>query len=160
MTRPQSSISRHISQFCGALGHIFRASGRTVKITARHSTTHLWTNELWKFITTQQEAPIRVINLNTEVLNWNPQCIFYKRSNLDGVNLRVLPLYCLNITGLKNCCFLFRGSLHFPLLPTSYSKGLRISSGVYWSRLTIFASFLYSIFKNSFISLLKCFLTE
>ena len=69
MTRPQSSISTHIPQFCGVLGHIFRASGRTVKITARHSTTPLWTSELWKFITTQQEAPIRVISLDTEVLN-------------------------------------------------------------------------------------------
>ena len=79
-----------------------------------------------------QEAPIKVVNLDTEVLNWNPQSV-------------VLPFYCLSITGLKNC-FLLGGSFRFPLLPTSYSKALRISSGVYWSRLSFFASFLYSVF--------------
>lgn len=90
-----------------------------------------------------------------EWLTWTQKCwiesyrAIYKSCDLDGVTLSALP--CC-ITRLKNCCFLSGGSYNFPLLPASLAA-LRMSSGVYWSRLSFFASFLHSIFK--FITLLS-----
>ena len=147
MVRPQSSMSRHIAQFCGVLGHTFMEflKGSGDYCQAQHDLyADKWTAEI-HYCSTKKHPK--------DWLTWTQKCwieihraFLYKSSDLDGVNLSALPFYCLSITGLKNCCFLFWGSLHFPLLPTSYSKGLRISSGVYWSRLSIFASLLYSIF--------------
>ena len=66
-----------------------------------------------------QGAPRRLVNLDTEVLNWNPQSIFYKSFDLDGVDLSTLPFCCLSITGWKNCCFLLSGSsIHYSQLHT------------------------------------------
>ena len=83
------------------------------------------------------EAPRRPVNLDTEVLSWNPQSIFYKSFDLDGVHLSTLPFYCLSITGLKNCCFLLRGSfIHYSQFHTqkhwefqvAYIEGDSVSS--------------------------------
>ena len=83
------------------------------------------------------EAPRRLVNLDTEVLSWNPQSIFYKSFDLDGVDFSTLPFYWLSITGLKNCCFLLRGSfIHYSQFhtqkhwefPVEYIEGDSVSS--------------------------------
>ena len=141
IVRPQPSVRRHIPQFCGVLHHTFMKflKGSGDYCEALHD---LYAEKCFVEIHYHSNKKLPVSNLDTEELNWNSQSIFYKTSDLDGVNLSALYFYHLSITGPKNCCFLLGGSFHFPFLSTSYSKALSISSGVYWSRFSFFPSFL------------------
>ena len=120
MVRPQSSMSRHIPQFCGVLGHTFMAflKGSGDYCQAQHDLyADKWTAEI-HYCSTKKPPK--------DWLTWTQKCwieihraFLYKSSDLDGVNLSALPFYCLSITGLKNCCFLLRGSfIHYSQLHT------------------------------------------
>ena len=102
-------------QFCGVLGHTFMEflKGSGDYCQAQHDLyADKWTAEI-HYCSTKKPPK--------DWLTWTQKCwieihraFLYKSSDLDGVNLSALPFYCLSITGLKNCCFLLRGSfIHY-----------------------------------------------
>ena len=77
-----------------------------------------------------QEAPKRLVNLDTEVLNWNPQSIFIQEFWSGWGKPQCTSFLLPQYYWIEELLLLVKRFIH-SLLPTSYLKALRISSGVY-----------------------------